>query len=143
VVASTARVLSDFLVGLECQEENRPFSQQQHQAQFGLNPALVFVNTQPTVIRFRTHERFATMTRLKNNRSTALKVTNQIIFMKKTHKQRVVFKLSRPGTLWSTGDGVRSLPCPRLCPAYNALVAGACNHPQRRLILFSALSVCG
>jgi len=28
------------LVGLECREENRPFSGQQHQAQFGLNPAL-------------------------------------------------------------------------------------------------------
>jgi len=30
----------DFLVDLECREENRPFSGQQHQAQFGLNPAL-------------------------------------------------------------------------------------------------------
>jgi len=30
----------DFLVGLECRKENRPFSGQQHQAQFGLNPAL-------------------------------------------------------------------------------------------------------
>ena len=30
----------DFLVGLECQKENRPSSGQQHQAQFGLNPAL-------------------------------------------------------------------------------------------------------
>jgi len=30
----------DFLVGLECQEENRPFSGQQHQSQFGLNPAM-------------------------------------------------------------------------------------------------------
>ena len=40
VVASTARVLN-FLVGLECQEENRPFSGQQRQAQFGLNPALM------------------------------------------------------------------------------------------------------
>ena len=28
------------LVCLECREENRPFSGQQHQAQFGLNPAL-------------------------------------------------------------------------------------------------------
>ena len=27
-------------VCLECREENRPFSGQQHQAQFGLNPAL-------------------------------------------------------------------------------------------------------
>ena len=33
------RVL-DFLVVLECQEENRPFSGQQHQAQFVLDPAL-------------------------------------------------------------------------------------------------------
>ena len=31
----------DLLVLLECQEENRPFSGQQHQAQLGLNPALV------------------------------------------------------------------------------------------------------
>jgi len=38
VVTSKARVLD--LVGLECQENNRPFSGQQHQAQFGLNPAL-------------------------------------------------------------------------------------------------------
>jgi len=30
----------DFLVGLKCREENRSFSGQQHQAQFGLNPAL-------------------------------------------------------------------------------------------------------
>ena len=30
----------DVLVGVECGEENRPFSGQQHQAQFGLNPAL-------------------------------------------------------------------------------------------------------
>jgi len=35
-----ARVL-DLLVGLECREENRPFSGQQHQAHFGLNPVLV------------------------------------------------------------------------------------------------------
>jgi len=28
------------LICLECREENRPFSGQQHQAQFGLNPAL-------------------------------------------------------------------------------------------------------
>jgi len=35
-----ARVLN-FLVGLECQEENRPFSGQQHLAQFRVNPALV------------------------------------------------------------------------------------------------------
>jgi len=41
VVASQARGLWDFLVGLECREENRPFSGQQHQAQFGLNPALL------------------------------------------------------------------------------------------------------
>jgi len=40
VVASQAIGVLDFLVGLECREENRPFSGQQHQAQFGLNPAL-------------------------------------------------------------------------------------------------------
>jgi len=43
VVALKAKVLN-FLVGLECQEENRPFSGQQHQAQFGLNPALIFID---------------------------------------------------------------------------------------------------
>jgi len=39
MVASPARAL-DLLVGLECREEVKPFSWQQHQAQFGLNPAL-------------------------------------------------------------------------------------------------------
>jgi len=39
VVAWQARVF-DLLVGFECQEENRPFSGQQHQAQFGLKLAL-------------------------------------------------------------------------------------------------------
>ena len=34
-----ARVL--VLVCLECREENRPLSGQQHQAQFGINPALL------------------------------------------------------------------------------------------------------
>jgi len=32
--------LLDIMVGLECRE-NRPFSGQQHQAQIGLNPALI------------------------------------------------------------------------------------------------------
>jgi len=34
------------LVSLECLEENRPFSGQQHQAQFGINPALFKVKGQ-------------------------------------------------------------------------------------------------
>jgi len=38
LVISHARGLG--LVGLECREENRPFSGQQHQAQLGFNPAL-------------------------------------------------------------------------------------------------------
>jgi len=33
-------VATQGLVCVECQEENRPLSGQQHQAQFGINPAL-------------------------------------------------------------------------------------------------------
>jgi len=36
-------------MGPECREENRPFSGQQHQAQFGLNPTLVRVGV---MVRF-------------------------------------------------------------------------------------------
>jgi len=45
VVASQAIIVLDVLVGLECREENRPFCGQQHQAQFGLNPALTTGHT--------------------------------------------------------------------------------------------------
>ena len=40
VTAFSKRWLRRKLICLECREENRPFSGQQHQAQFGLNPAL-------------------------------------------------------------------------------------------------------
>jgi len=39
--------LLDIMVGLECREKNRPFSEQQHQAQFGLNPALGLLTYKP------------------------------------------------------------------------------------------------
>jgi len=38
------------LVCVECEEENRPFSGQQHQTQFGLNPAVT------TTIHLEQHE---------------------------------------------------------------------------------------
>ena len=39
--------------GLECREENRPLSGQQHQAQFGINPALCTIYKQNTFFFIR------------------------------------------------------------------------------------------
>jgi len=45
------RVLDgDFLVWLEYQKENRPFSRQQHQAQLGLNPTLATSSNKHTSV---------------------------------------------------------------------------------------------
>jgi len=76
VVASKARVL-DFLVGLaRVPRKNRPFSGQQHQAQFGLNPALLVRDNVTDKSATKKHETIVADLLYLSLRRTSLRQTN-------------------------------------------------------------------